>query len=481
MSDFSRVRAWFDTICSIPHPSGHEQALRDHILGWASDRGLRTRVDGAGNLVVYKPGQGRGVTSEPLALQSHLDMVAEKNMGTPHNFLTDPIRTRVEGEWLKAEGTTLGADDGVGVALMLALLEDSQVSHPPLECLFTVDEETGLTGALKLDNTLLSARRLINLDSEETGVITIGCAGGVTGMLTRTFAAEPHPQDWEVRRLWVKGLPGGHSGRDIHERIGNALVLLSRLWDDLCQSSDWRLQSLRGGDKHNAIPREAYLEAWTQPENWDRLEQQLAGWRATFAEELGERAAQLELKITPSNEERALGRAASRLMADVLLALPHGVWTMSPSIENLVESSSNFAAVGWSWVENQAQVKITFSCRSDRPSLLEALLNRYAAIGRLGGWKLETRDAYPGWTPNPQSRLLQKASAVWKDLTGQAPLIQSIHAGLECGVIAAKYPGMDMISIGPDIRGNHTPDEALHLPSFDLMWRYLRKLVETLC
>lgn len=480
MITLDRVLQWFEQICRIPHPSGHEEALRSFIKDWAQGRGLRVRTDAVGNLVVSKPGQGRGRESPTVALQAHLDMVAEKNLGVSHQFTQDPIRTIREGDWLRADQTTLGADDGAGVALMLAILEDGDIDHPPLECLFTVDEETGLTGALQISPDLLSAKTLINLDSEETGVIVIGCAGGVTGTLIRGFPAEPVPSDYEVRRLWVRGLKGGHSGTDIHKRLGNALVLLSRLWDAISTGGDWRLQGMRGGDKHNAIPREAYLDAWAPRAAWDKLETSLAFWHRTFALELGENAATLELKVTPAQPEAALGRANSRLLGDLLLSLPHGVWTVSPQW-NLVETSSNLASVSTDWDDDSLEVKIVFSVRSDRRSLLEALLSRYAAMGRLAGMRLEVKDAYPSWTPNPQSPLLHRAQRVWKELTGSDPKVETIHAGLECGVLADKYPQLDMISIGPDIAGAHTPSERLHLPSLERVATYLTLLLRDLC
>jgi len=476
-----RVLKWFEKICAIPHPSGHEAALRSFIQEWAQANHLKVKTDQAGNLVVLKAGQHRGVNAPTLALQAHLDMVAEKNLGVPHDFLQDPIRLVYEGEWLHADKTTLGADNGAGVALILAILEDQDISHPPLEALFTVDEETGLTGAMHLDPSLLTAKRLINLDSEDTGVITIGCAGGVTGILTRTFPSESIPPKYEVRRLWVRGLKGGHSGTDIHKRYGNALVFLSRLWDVLFSSGDWRLQSVRGGDKHNALPREAFLDAWGPQEAWERIESQLPLWHQTFSQELGDNARDLEIKITPAVSEQALGRTNSKLLGDLLLSLPHGVWTMSTQIHNQVETSSNFASLNCEWLDGQLTVKIVFSVRSDRRSLLEALLSRYAAMGRLAEMKLEVKDAYPGWTPNPQSFLLQKALQTWKETAGYEAKVETVHAGLECGVFASKIPDLDMISLGPDIRNPHTPFEKLYLPSLKLVGTYLEKLLEALC
>lgn len=481
MLTINRVLDWFEQICRIPHPSGHEEALRTFIKRWAEAQSFKVRTDAVGNLVVVKPGQGRGVESSPVALQAHLDMVAEKNLGVPHHFLQDPIRTVRDGEWLRADQTTLGADNGAGVALMLAILEDTEIDHPPLECLFTVDEETGLTGALQLDPSLLSARELINLDSEETGVITIGCAGGVTGLLTRALTAEPVPSDYEVRRVWVRGLKGGHSGTDIHKRLGNSLVLLSRLWDAISSAGDWRLQSFRGGDKHNAIPREAYFDAWSSRASWDQVESTITHWQRTFAQELGDNGLNLQIKVTPASPENALGRANSRLLGDFLLSLPHGVWTMSAQWSNMVETSSNFASVQTNWIDDQLQFKVLFSVRSDRRSLLEALLSRYASLGRLGGMKLEVKDGYPSWTPNPDSLLLQKACRIWQDLTGSPAKVETVHAGLECGVLADKLPHLDMISIGPDIVGAHTPDERLHLPSLQLIGDYLVRLLRELC
>ncbi len=481
MLTISRVLEWFDQICRIPHTSGHEEELRSFIQKWAQGQGLKTRTDAAGNLLVIKPGRGCGAQSASVALQAHLDMVAEKNLGVPHNFLQDPIRTVRDGDWLRADQTTLGADNGAGVALMLTVLEDQEIEHPPLECLFTIDEETGLTGALQMDPELLSSRVLINLDSEETGVITIGCAGGVTGVLSRTLPSERVPPDYIVKRIWVRGLKGGHSGTDIHKRLGNSLVLLSRLWDAVSSGGDWRLQSFRGGDKHNAIPREAYLDAWAPAPAWEQVETHLANWQRTFAQELGDNGNSLEIKVTPASPELALGRNNSRLLGDFLLCLPHGVWTMSAQWSNLVETSSNLASVHTGWIDEEMQLRVLFSVRSDRRSLLEALLSRYASLGRLAGMKLDVRDGYPGWTPNPDSLLLQKACRVWQKLTGSEARVETVHAGLECGVLADKCPSLDMISIGPDIRGAHTPEERLHVPSLQLIGEYLVKLLRELC
>lgn len=464
----------FDAILRIPRGSKRETALRDHVIGLARRHGLEHATDSAGNLVVRKPATPGRAGAPITILQSHLDMVQEKNDDVAHDFDRDPIRPRRDGEWLKATGTTLGADNGIGVATMLALLEARDVEHGPLELLFTVDEESGLTGASGLSPTLLAGRRLINLDSEEEGSVTIGCAGGATTLLELPLDDVPLGPDETALEVRLHGLKGGHSGLDIHLQRGNAIVLLTRALDAARAAAPFRLASLVGGNAHNAIPREARAivvgERRALGEVRRSIEAEIGAVRAEYrTADPGLTLGISEAGPVPGgwSEERTLA------VLGLLYGLPHGVASMSLDIPGLVETSDNLATV----TVDGRRLTVLLSTRSSVASALTALRRKIRAVAALAGAKVEERDGYPGWKPDVGSPLLAVLSRVHEERLGRAPSVGAVHAGLECGILGEKYPGMDMISFGPQIEHPHSPDERVKI---DSVGRFYDLLVATL-
>lgn len=466
----------FQDINRIPRGSGKEEALGLWIQGWAEAQGFEAERDSAGNRLVRVPGSPGYENSPTVILQGHMDMVCEKNPGSSHDFEKDPIRGERQGEWLVASETTLGADDGIALAAAMAAALDPEVVHPPLELLFTVDEETGLTGASSLEGGWLKGRILINIDSEDEGVFTIGCAGGVENHL-RLPAARKTAGEGQVFALSVSGLRGGHSGVDIHERRGNALRLLARVLEEIRRDIDLEVISLSGGNAHNAIPRNAEALILTAPGNLRALEELTSSFEEDFRGEFGDVEPSLALTVRPAPpaEEVLDSLAVDRALA-LLLTLPHGVDGFSREVEGLVETSSNMASLR---MEPEALFFQT-SQRSTLSSRLEELTRRIEEIARLAGAGADRVNAYPSWEPSLDSPLLKTSREVYQRLFSRDPVIEIIHAGLECGVIGAKYPGMDMISMGPTIQGVHAPGEKLYLPSLDKLWNFLAALLEEL-
>lgn len=470
----SEVWRRFAELSEIPRCSKKEEGVREWIISIAREEGLESKVDGAGNVLVRKEGSGPYAGRPPVALQAHMDMVCEQNAGTGHDFSTDPIRLLQDGEWIRADRTTLGADNGIAVAMMLALLTTDQ-AHPPLECLFTVDEETGLTGALKLDDSLLSAKRLINIDTEEEGHFCIGCAGG-----RNTYASVPIRRekggDGRKLRIFLSGLRGGHSGINIGEGRGNSIELGARvLYDLMRKREDLRILDLRGGDKHNAIPREFEAKVAVSG-NAGELQSIIEEWKETILEELGDIEPGLDLSLQELTEAapEPMDRETTSRVVRLLAALPHGVLAMSRAVPGLVETSTNLAAVR---IEDE-QLKILTSQRSSRGSGVDDAVRLVRAPIELAGGAVKEAEGYPAWTPDPDSRLLAKAVEVYGEVTGEAPVVEAVHAGLECGVIGDKYPGMEMLSFGPDIEGAHTPEERVRISSVGRSWNLLIKLLQ---
>lgn len=470
----TEVWRWFAELSEIPRCSKKEEGVRKWILSIAKEKGLDVRVDQAGNVLVTKDGRGDYENRPPVALQAHMDMVCEKNAGTEHDFGRDPIRLVKDGEWLRAERTTLGADNGIAVAMMLALLTTDQ-EHPPLECLFTVDEETGLTGALKLDESLLSARRLINIDTEEEGHFCIGCAGG-----RNTYASLPISRERGVQgrklRIFLSGLRGGHSGINIGEGRGNSIELGARvLYDLLRKREDLRLLDLQGGDKHNAIPREFEAKVMISG-NPGELQSIIEEWKATVIAELGDIEPGLDLSLQELQGEapEPMDRESTGRIIRLLAAMPHGVLAMSRAVPGLVETSTNLAAVRL----KDEKLEVLTSQRSSRGSGVDDAVRLVRSAVELAGGSVEEAEGYPAWTPNPDSELLSKAVAVYRTVAGEEPVVEAVHAGLECGVIGDKYPGMEMLSFGPDIEGAHTPEERVRIRSVERSWNLLLKLLQ---
>ncbi len=468
------VWSHFATLCRIPRPSKHEGALRDHLLQWASAQGLPAHVDAAGNLLIRKAASAGHGASPGVVLQAHLDMVCQANQGTAHDFSRDPIvPVRTDDGWVRAEHTTLGADNGLGVALMLALLADPDAVHGPLEALFTVDEEAGMGGAHGLEPGVLQGRLMLNLDTEEWGEFYLGCAGGLDVNVQRPGQPEPLPAGWHVQRVVLQGLRGGHSGVNIHEERGNAIKLLVRLLQDLSQRTPMRLVELRGGTARNALPREASALVALPEAQARHLHAAMVLWQNLLRQELQGTEPGLTLQCDNAQASHSLSPAEQAVWLRSLHAAPHGVRRMSQRVTGVVETSNNLGMVALTPDGGQCN----FMVRSLLDSGSRALADELVSLWALSGTVADVTGHYPGWTPNPDSPLLATCQAVYQREFHEASRTQVIHAGLECGIIAAKYPGMDIVSFGPTIRGAHAPGEAVEIESVARTWQLLRAIV----
>ncbi|MFQ5709511.1 MAG: aminoacyl-histidine dipeptidase [bacterium] len=479
VSDFEPKELWqhFDKILTIPRGSKNEKAIGEYVISVAQKHGLSFKQDEVGSVVVSKPGAAGHESAPVTILQSHLDMVNEKNADVEHDFTKDPLKPRLEGDYLKATGTTLGSDNGIGVATALAIMESSNLTHGPLEFLFTVDEETGLTGAGSLSKDFLTGKQLINMDTEEEGALYVGCAGGAGLNLTLALNYESAPADAATLDLKLHGLKGGHSGVDIHLQRGNAIKLLARLLGGVYQSTPFHLASFSGGNMHNAIPREAFARVVLGK-----------GAREAFEKEIQARFSAIKAEFKPADPgmvltisngastEQVFDKTTTEKVLDLANALPHGVISMSYDIPDLVETSSNLATLSTLGKD----MVIHVSNRSSVASAIQAIQERVAAIGRLAGARVEELEGYPGWKPNLESHVLHVAEAVHKEVLGSKPEVKAIHAGLECGIIGEKYPGMDMVSLGPQIEFPHSPDERVHIGSVANFYKLLTGILARL-
>jgi len=484
------VWAHFATLCEIPRSSLHETKLIEHLLSWAQARGIASTVDGAGNLILKKPARP-GCESQPgVILQGHLDMVCQANSGTRHDFERDPINARVRNGWLVAENTTLGADNGIGVALALAALEQPDLIHPPLEVLLTVNEESGMDGAHGLAPGTLQGKTLINLDTEEWGHFYLGCAGGVDVKMRQDFELEELPLGYMLIRLEVSGLRGGHSGIDIHLGRGNAIKLLAEALRDLCKYSTLRLIEVKGGTARNAIPREGFalcalpvvqLEQVTaQVKNIQRVWQtRFAGLDAGVSFAI---ARQIPLAGGDGLDEsvhapsKVLAHTAQQHLLAFLNSCANGVAQTSDDFPGVTDTSSNLGVLEL----ELGALKATFKVRSLRDARADTLADELLAHANTHGLRAWKDGAYPGWTPNPSSNLLALCQQVYSAQFGQPASLQVIHAGLECGLLAASHPHLEMISFGPDIRGAHAPGERVEIASVAKCWVLLKAILQAL-
>ena len=467
----------FYEISQIPRCSKEEEKVREHVLKIAKKNGLETKMDAVGNVVVKKPATP-GLEKKPtIVFQGHLDMVFEKNKGTEHDFSKDPIKLLRDGDWIKADGTTLGSDNGIGVATALAVMEDKNMKHGPMEFLFTIDEETGLTGATEIADDMLDGRILLNMDSEEDGALYIGCAGGQDAELYLKTDGEKIPNGFKPVMVKITGLTGGHSGLNIHEGRGNALKLLTRfLWKALPQVSG-RLASFEGGSKHNAIPREADAIIFLPSDKISNLKQIAKDYDAIYKNEYKAVDPKVTLVLEEKGFEVPTEMFSSQLhnrLLNLLYVIPHGVMGMSHAIPGLVETSTNMAVVS---LKNN-KISILTSQRSSVGSALTGLHDMIRACGFQAGAEVHSGGGYPAWQPNPDSALLKRAKKVYKNLFGKEPEVKAIHAGLECGIIGDKFPGMDMISFGPTIVGAHSPDEKVQISTVEKFWKFVESLIK---
>jgi dipeptidase D len=467
----------FAEILTIPRASKREDRIRAHVIGKAEALGFDYTVDEAGNVVVRKPATAGREDASAVILQSHLDMVQEKNSDVEFDFDTDAIKPIVDGEYLTADGTTLGSDNGIGVAASLAVMEATDLVHGPLELLFTIDEETGLTGAADLDASLLRGRILINMDSEEEGALCVGCAGGADTDILLPVESEPIPNGWTALLIELGGLKGGHSGVDIHLQRANAIALLARFLAHAARSVGIRIADISGGSAHNAIPREARATVVLPAASEDAFASAFASEAEAARGEFSSVDPGMSFSISSAELPKAAWSSDTSNRAVRLLdALPHGVLGMSYDIPGLVETSTNLATVKPAGDE----LSIKMSTRSSVDSALEAVRGRIHSAALLAGARVEEEDSYPGWKPNMDSRLLAVLKDLSADVYGYEPEVGAIHAGLECGIIGEKCPGMDMISFGPQIEFPHSPDERVKVDSVGRFWTLLVRTLEKL-
>ena len=481
ITDLSPAIVWkyFHEITQIPRPSKKEGKMIQYLESFAAEHGLEYKKDKCGNILIKKAATPGRENVPVVILQSHMDMVCEKNSGTVHDFDNDPIRTIVDGEWLKADGTTLGADNGIGVAAELAILASDDIEHGPLECLFTVDEETGLTGAQNLEEGFMTGKMLLNLDSEDEGEIFIGCAGGRNTVATFPCQTQPTSEGFFVR-LDVKGLNGGHSGGEIHKGLGNAIKILARmlyLLETELTDCPYELCSIGGGNLHNAIPREAWAVIGIEDNQKESVRVFLNRFAAEVENELKHVDPNVSISMTsvPRPELSIHDKIASDLIY-ALMACPHGVLGMSHDIPGLVETSTNLASVkmtGDSIVVGTSQRSSVESRKEEACSMVEATF-------MLANAEVEMSDGYPGWTPNTDSRLLKVAEETYRKLFNKDAAIKAIHAGLECGLFLQKYPYLDMISFGPTLRDVHSPNERIEIRTVELWWKHLLEILKSI-
>ena len=464
----------FDVLAATPRASTKEAAARNYVLAQAARLGLKTSQDAAGNVVVTKPARPGREGATMALLQGHLDMVCEKNEGTAHNFDTDPIKIKRDGDWLKADGTTLGSDNGIGVAAALAVMESTDIAHGPLEFVFTIDEETGLTGAAEFPGGVLKSKYFLNLDNEETGTLCIGCSGGVKTTGRRKVAFVPATGD-SAWRIKVFGLKGGHSGVDIHQGRGNALRVLGTVLQRVLGNLPAQLAAVNGGSAQNAIPREAaailVLDAGREAE----LNALLSACQTEWKADLG--GFDPDLQITAekaSRPDQTLDGADLKRIIDLLVTVPHGVVAMSPDVPGLVQNSTNLAVLSL----NGDVAEIITSQRSAIETSKHAVAQMVATVFRMAGFDVEHAGSYPGWKPEPTSDIVKTLQSVHEQVFGSPAKLIAMHAGLECGVIGEKYPGMQMVSFGPTIVDPHSPNERVQISTVESFWKYLKAVLE---
>lgn len=467
----------FEEICKYPRPSKKEEKIAEYVVSVGKRLGLQTEKDKFGNIVIRKPATPGLENLKTVVLQGHIDMVCEKNRDVEHDFDKDPIYPYIDGDWVKAKGTTLGADNGIGVACALAVLEAKDVEHGPLECLFTLDEETGLTGASSLKKNWLKADILINMDSEDLGTIFIGCSGGKNTAATFKAKLEKSPRNYSTFELKVAGLKGGHSGLEIHVGRGNAVKILNRAIWSYSQENNIRLAEINGGNKHNAIPREAFAVVLVPKNDEKKLKKFVAKYNDTVKAEFVSVEPDLMVSMEKhSTPEKVMDEKTQKHLLNALYAIPHGVIKMSNDIPGLVETSTNLAVV-----ETKGKnINIVTSQRSPVASQNVDITNMVSSVLKLAGAEISYGDGYPGWAPDIHSDILKVFKSTFTKMYGKEPEVTAIHAGLECGIIKEKYPNMDMISFGPTMRDVHSPAEKLQISTVPEFYNQLKTVLKNI-
>lgn len=474
----NEILKWFEEITKIPRCSKDEGAICDWLINWAKENNFEVKTDKVQNVLIKVPANPGYENSPTIVIQGHVDMVCEKTPDSTHDFTKDPIKLVYEGEWLTADKTSLGADNGIAVAMALTMALDKEIPRPALELLFTVDEETGLTGASALEPGFIKGKILINIDSEDEGYFTVGCAGGINTNLSVPFELADVPNDHKLLKIKAGGMKGGHSGIDINKQKANAIKILTQALNDAAGKVGIRLANIAGGTAHNAIPRDCEAFVYVPGNKVDELNTVLAEAEKTLNIEFKNTDPDLFIKAEETSEtfEQALTTADTKKIFDVIIVLPHGVAAMSTDIEGLVETSNNLARIR---VEDR-QLNVLTSQRSSLVSRLEALTIRIEAVARLAGGEAKSGDGYPPWQPNMDSPLLARSLKIYEGLFNKKPVVEVIHAGLECGIIGDKNPGMDMISIGPTLKNPHSPDEKVHIGTIGMVWDFTAELLKDL-
>jgi len=467
----------FEEICKHPRPSKKEEKIAQYVVSVGERLGLQTEKDKFGNIVIRKPATPGYENRKAVVLQGHIDMVCEKNRDVEHDFDNDPIYPYIDGDWVKAKGTTLGADNGIGVACALAVLESKDIEHGPLECLFTLDEETGLTGSSSLKKNWLKADILINMDSEDLGTIFIGCSGGKNTAATFKAKLEKAPRNYSSYELKVAGLKGGHSGLEIQVGRGNAIKILNRAIWSYSQENNIRLAEINGGNKHNAIPREAFAVVLVPKNDEKKLKKFVAKYNETVKSEYAAVEPDLVVSMEKhSAQEKVMDEKTQKHLVNALYAIPHGVIKMSNDIPGLVETSTNLAVVETAG----KNINIVTSQRSPVYSQNVDITNMVTAVLKLAGAEITYGDGYPGWAPDINSDILKVFKSTFTKMYGKEPEVTAIHAGLECGIIKEKYPDMDMISFGPTMRDVHSPAEKLQISTVPEFFNQLKTVLKNI-
>ena len=472
----SRVWKHFEDICRIPRPSKSEEQIIRFVLDFAKRNNLDHRSDGVGNILISKPASPGKEHLKTLILQSHLDMVGEKSPDSAHDFSRDPIKPIIEPDWIRADQTTLGADCGIGIATQMAILEDPELEHGPLECLFTVDEESGMTGAKMLKPGFMKGSIFLNLDSEDWPELFIGCAGGIDTVGTFHFNMENSPVDSTAFRVSVEGLKGGHSGDEIHKSPGNSIKIINRFLSRIHDNIGIRLFKFDGGNMRNAIPREANAEFIIPASKSSDLQAYFVKFRDSILQELEEYEPDLALDLEKiSVPELVVDKTGLENLISAITCVPHGVINWSPTLEGLVETSTNLASVKF---PEPMMAIVTTSQRSSSETQKKIISERVADCFKNSDAEAEHSDGYPGWNPNPDSEILRITLEAYTELFNDSPVVRAIHAGLECGLILENYPDLDMLSIGPTIHGAHTPKEKINIQSTEEFWKLLLEVLK---
>ncbi len=467
----------FEEITKVPRPSKKEGKILDWMKKFAEEHNLEWQQDELGNLIIRKPATPGMENRKGVVIQGHLDMVCEKNADIDFDFENDPIQVYIDGDWVKAKGTTLGADNGIGLAMGLALLKSKDIPHPPLELLCTLDEETGLTGAMQLGTDLIKSDILINLDSEEDGAFTIGCAGGMNTAATYKFTGEPVPENHIAYNINLTGLQGGHSGIEIHDGRANAIKLLNRILWTFIDKYDMRIASVTAGSAHNAIPREAFAKVTIAKDDEQAFKDNINECYEVYKQEWLSKEPSISLEAVAADmPAKVMSKEFQKKLTSSLYAVPHGPLRYSPDIEGLVQTSTNLATIE----TRDNEVFVLTSQRSSVETEKIDMANMVRCAFELGGAEVKQGEGYPAWQPNVNSEILNLAKDLFVKMYGKEPVIEAIHAGLECGLIGEKYPGIDMLSFGPNLKDVHSPDEKIQISTVEKAWNLLKEIIQNI-